>query len=358
MSALTKDDFAVMLSNGKKLSPTTIKNRVFYIWKLYRDIGDDATDLSFLGNYAKVMKYVRESEKTDVQKTRLFHILSMLETPAGKIVSVATKKRFRTAANKLRDAARVEAMDNTMTDKDKENYISLQQANLRLEAGIIDLFNKYEMPRSRKISDEDFNKWNIEHDRKNIKTFARELQKHVLLGVYTWQPALRSDWGTLEITSASVNRLATDKNWLQVLRGGRVRIIMNVYKNAKSMGNQIIEVESLKLKQFIKYWINLIGRITGTSPQFLFWYELTANKPAKFNSSRDNLTKAISRASDQILGTHLSVNSFRHMWEMDLQSTDDYKRATMAEKAELHRKLLHGTMMGQQYNFQRRDAMS
>lgn len=121
------------------------------------------------------------------------------------------------------------------------------------------------------------------------------------------------------------------------------------------MGNQIIEIESLKLKQFIRYWINLIGRVIDGSPQHLFWYKLTAVKPAKLNTSRENLIKAISGASEQILDPHLSVNSLRHMWEMSMQSTIEYQRGTIAKKAEMHRKLLHGTMMGQQYNLQRRD---
>lgn len=103
---LSKNDFEIMLRGGKPLTEATIKNRVYYIDKLYRDIGSDAKDLSFLGNSKAVIKYVNESDKTDVHKTRWFHILSILDTPAGKIVSAATKKRYRETANRLRDEQR------------------------------------------------------------------------------------------------------------------------------------------------------------------------------------------------------------------------------------------------------------
>lgn len=353
---LTKNDFEAIINTGKSVSATTKKTRVYYLWKLYRDIGADSKDLSFLADYNAVIKKIRESDKPDVKKTRLFHILSILDTPSGKVVNADIKKRYRDMANKLRDQARVEAMDNTMTEKAQERYMSLDGSNTRLENAIVKLFADYELPRGKKISDADFAKWDVQSDRKNIKTFARDLQRCMIVACYVWQPSLRSDWGTLEITGAAANRLTTDKNWLQVLRTGRMRIIMNQYKNAKSMGQQIIEVESAKLKGYLKYWIDLIGRVMGQKTTHLFWYELSAKKNGKFNDNRSTFTKCVSRCSDSVLGRPLSVNDYRHMHEMAIQSTDEYKRATMAERAEMHRKLLHGTMMGQQYAYVRRDA--
>lgn len=121
------------------------------------------------------------------------------------------------------------------------------------------------------------------------------------------------------------------------------------------MGQQIIEIENPKLIALLKYWINLMTRIMGKPIQYVFLYEMSAKEPTKLNSILGSLTKAIGRASQQILGTHMTVNSFRHAHEMAIQESPEYQRATMAERTEMHRKLLHGTMMGQIYNWRRRD---
>ncbi|RLN75929.1 hypothetical protein BBJ28_00015155, partial [Nothophytophthora sp. Chile5] len=331
---LTKDNFEVMLRAGKPLADATITNRAYYITQLYKKIGNNARDLSFLGNAKAVIKETNSSKSIDVRKTRLFHVLSMLELPAGKVIPVAIKKSYRDMGNKLRDQARIDSLNN---------------------GSLIKLFENYKLSRNVKMSGEDFGRLSTQSDRKNINTFARDLQRHMIVACYVWQPSLRSDWGTLEISSAAANWLDAKKNWLQVLRSGRIRIIMNNYKNAKSMGQQIIEIDSQKLKQYLKYWIDLMSRIMGSKIKYLFMYELTAQNEPKLNSVRGTLTKAISRSSEQILQQKMSVNDFRHAWEMSIQNTQEYQRATQAERTEMHHQLLHGLAMGQQYNWMSRN---
>ncbi|RLN69191.1 hypothetical protein BBJ28_00022768 [Nothophytophthora sp. Chile5] len=352
---LTKNDFEAMMRAGKPLADATIMNRAYYIAQLYKKIGNNARDLSFLGNAKAVIKETNSSKSMDVRKTRLFHVLSMLELPAGKIVPVAIKKSYRDMANKLRDQARIDSLNNVMPEKAQGNLLSISEANTRLEGSLIKLFENYNLSRNVKMSGEDFGRLSAQSDRKNIKTFARDLQRHMIVACYVWQPSLRSDWGTLEISSAAANRLDAKKNWLQVLRSGRIRIIMNQYKNAKSMGQQIIEIDSQKLKQYLKYWIDLMSRIMGSKIKYLFMYELTAQNEPKINSVRGTLTKAISRSSEQILQQKMSVNDFRHAWEMSIQNTQEYQQATQLERTEMHRQLLHGLAMGQQYNWMSRN---
>ncbi|RLN91209.1 hypothetical protein BBJ28_00015588 [Nothophytophthora sp. Chile5] len=352
---LTKNDFEAMMRAGKPLADATIMNRAYYIAQLYKKIGNNARDLSFLGNAKAVIKETNSSKSMDVRKTRLFHVLSMLELPAGKIVPVAIKKSYRDMANKLRDQARIDSLNNVMPEKAQGNLLSISEANTRLEGSLIKLYENYNLSRNVKMSGEDFGRLSAQSDRKNIKTFARDLQRHMIVACYVWQPSLRSDWGTLEISSAAANRLDAKKNWLQVLRSGRIRIIMNNYKNAKSMGQQIIEIDSQKLKQYLKYWIDLMSRIMGSKIKYLFMYELTAQNEPKINSVRGTLTKAISRSSEQILQQKMSVNDFRHAWEMSIQNTQEYQQATQLERTEMHRQLLHGLAMGQQYNWMSRN---
>jgi hypothetical protein len=136
--------------------------------------------------------------------------------------------------------------------------------------------------------------------------------------------------------------------------------MMNRFKNVnvRSMGSIVLEVENAKLKAYIKYWIDLLKRLIGHHPEHLFLYNFYASKAITTPVRTENsFTQAIKRASDSILGKPMTVNSYRHAWEMAIQSSEDYRRATQAEREEIHRRLLHGTMMGQLYNYQRRDNM-
>lgn len=66
------------------------------------------------------------------------------------------------------------------------------------------------------MSTEEFDWLNIESTRENnIYTFARDLQALSIIACYVWQPALRSNYGTLEITRKAVG-LKNDRNWLQI----------------------------------------------------------------------------------------------------------------------------------------------
>jgi hypothetical protein len=92
---LTQDDFVKMLSTGKKLAASTIKNRVSYLFKQYRHIGGNANDLSYLNSYSKVIRHINESSKSDEgRKTYIFHVISLIGTKAGKIVSDDASRRL------------------------------------------------------------------------------------------------------------------------------------------------------------------------------------------------------------------------------------------------------------------------
>ncbi|KAG7375494.1 hypothetical protein PHYPSEUDO_001017 [Phytophthora pseudosyringae] len=354
---LTQDDFVKMLSTGKKLAASTIKNRVSYLYKQYRQIGGNANDLSYLSSYSKVIRHINESSKSDEgRKTYIFHVISLIGTKAGKIVSDDARRKYQAAAQRAREKSKKQSLDNVATDKQQINYVSIDGLTRQLETKIHELFADYEMPyQATKISEADFAKWSIESDRKDIKSFARELQRCVMLACYCYQPALRSDWSTLNITSAAINRLDVEHNWIQVLRGGRIRLIMNNFKNVKTFGRHIIEVDNVHLKRYLKYWIDLLGRLLGTKPERLFIYQLSPLKEVKLiSTTRDAFGKAVARNSEKLFDRPQTVNSFRHAWEKKFQEDPAYQSMTQAERQALHHKLLHGVFTGQLYNWQRR----
>jgi hypothetical protein len=351
---LTRDDFVKMLKTGKPLSEATIRARSSYLFKLYRDVGNGVDDLSFMNAYSKVIKHVRESASAEAQKTKLFHILSLVDSKAGKGVDATAKKQFRAAATRARNQSMARTVENVATSDQIEMYVPLADMTKQLDEGFTRLFAEYELPlNAKKISADDLTKWDIPSDRKNIKSFARDLQKLMMLACYIYQPPLRSDWSTLEITSSAVNRLSKDQNWLQVLRGGRIRIIMNKFKNVKHMGAQAIEVESPTLKRYIRYWVDLLTRLSGATPKQLFIWRLSPDKAVQMSTTnRESFGKALSRASEGTLSKRQTVNSFRHAFEKAIQSDPKYHKMTVGARDRAHGQLLHSHRTGLLYNWQ------
>lgn len=113
-----------------------------------------------------------------------------------------------------------------------------------------------------------------------------------------------------------MNRLDPKQNWIHVLRGGRIRLLMNDFKNAKSFGKHIIEVENVHLKRYLKYWTDLLGRLLGSKPEHLFIYQLSPVKDViLISTTREAFSKAVARNSDKIFNRPQTANSFRHAWK-------------------------------------------
>lgn len=353
----TKDSFVAMLSQNSKLSALTIRNRASFLFKQYREIGDNAGDLSYINRYSEVIKHINDSAKNDEgRKTYLFHVIGLFNTDAGKVIDDDTRKKFLDAAQLARERSKKQSLENVATPKQQTNYVSIDDLTIQLESKIQQLFADYGLKQSTKISNADFAKWDIGSDRKNIKSFARELQRCIMLACYCYQPALRSDWSTLRVSSGALKSLDPSKNWIQILRNGRIRLVMNDFKNVASFGKHIIDVESARLKRHLKYWINLLERLLEKKPEYLFIYQLSPILDVKLvSNSREAFAKAIARNSVKLFDKPQTVNSFRHAWEKKIQDDSSYQGMTQAQRQTQHSKLLHSTMMGQAYNLKDRE---
>ncbi|GMF27662.1 unnamed protein product [Phytophthora fragariaefolia] len=177
-----------------------------------------------------------------------------------------------------------------------------------------------------------------------------------MLACYILVPPLGSDWSSLEITSAAINKLSADQNWLQVLRGGRIRILMNKFKNVKHMGSQAVEIDPPRLKRYLRYWVDLLTRLTSESPKQLFIWRLSPDKNVNLSTTnRESFSKALSRAYEGVLSKRQTVNSFRHAYEKHIQTDHKYQKMTVAERDRAHGQLLHSHRTGLLYNWQVRE---
>jgi hypothetical protein len=339
----------------KTKSAAMLKTRSAYLAQLYRELDTKATDLSFLNDTRSVLRVIRSSDNVNTQKTRIFHVMSLLKLPeAKKLVLKKNITTYENEAGRLRETGNAIYQDNVMNETQKQRYMSLNGLSRSLEQAIIDLYNKYFLKRTATMSKEEFDRINIEDTRKdNLYTFARDLQQLVIFACYTWQPALRNDYGTMEITKKAIG-LSNAQNWLQLRKNGSIFLHLNLFKNRKSFGKQVIEIKSDKLKWLLRYWVDLLSRLVD-KPKRMVYYSISANHTIKLNEDPRTLGRQIPRISEKICGKPLSINDLRHIWEMHLQSTEEYKRATQAEREKMHKQLLHGYAMAHQYNLQRRD---
>jgi hypothetical protein len=351
---LTREDFVKMLSTGKPLSDATIRARSSYLFKLYRDEGNEADDLSFMNAYSRIIKHVNESKSMEARKTKLFHIISLVDSKAGKAVDSRSKKQFRDAATRARNQSMTRTAENYATKDQLDMFVPLADMTKQLDEAFTRLFAAYELPMTaKKMSEDDYKKWDIPSDRLNIKSFARDLQKLMMLACYIYQPPLRSDWSSLEISGAAITKLSKDQNWLQVLRGGRIRVIMNKFKNVRHMGSQAVEVDSPVLKRYLRYWIDLLTRLSGSPPKQLFIWRLSPDKTIQMSTTnRESFGKALSRASEGTISKRQTVNSFRHAYEIALQRDPKYQNMTVAARDRAHGQLLHSHRTGLLYNWQ------
>jgi hypothetical protein len=129
-----------------------------------------------------------------------------------------------------------------------------------------------------------------------------------------------------------------------------MKIILNKYKTAKTYGRQEIKLTP-KLTKLLKIWIDLLKKLIGKKPTYALGYSIISNG-VEHSSNEDSLRKKLGRYTEFIFGIKLTINDFRHLWEIDIQTNPKYAKMTLEERRAMHMKLLHGLDIAQSYNVQ------
>lgn len=318
---------------------STLAKRISFL-KSLASLFPSATNFSFLNETDQVMERVRKSSNIDTQWNGLWHVIQACKTDPN-LIKDSTTKFYESEVNRMKKIRDDKRDKNTRTDKQTitlETELSTRQAELTKK--IEDLFSSYDLPykipTASKLKTLDINK------------FGKQLQELVICAVYLFQPALRNDWGALNLTG-KMSGLDINKNYLYI-RGSTMRLIMNVFKNAKSLGQVIIEVRP-KLVELLKIWISVLTKMIGHKPTYLLYYYITKSK-CDFIDNDEALRRQIPRISKRIFGVEMSINDYRHLWEIDIQTNPSYAKMTIEDKKKLHLQLLHGIEIAQHYNVQ------
>lgn len=318
---------------------STLDKRIRYLYNLSKNY-PDIEDSTFLNDADNIIKVINKSDNVDTKWNSLWHVMALINANP-KLITEAAKNKYTNLIETLRIQRDIKHSRNYKTENQKETLkVTLVDRQKQLDELIEELFKRYEIP-YKLIAPKDLIKFD------KFK-FAKELDRLVLIACYLYQPAVRNDWHNLEIISAIKNS-TNDRNYLYA-SGDTMKIILNKYKTAKTYGRQEIKLTP-KLTKLLKIWIDLLKKLIGKKPTYALGYSITSNS-VEHSSNEDSLRKKLGRYTDTIFGIKLTINDFRHLWEIDIQTNPKYAKMTLEERQAMHMKLLHGLDIAQSYNVQ------
>lgn len=325
------------LSNS--VSETTLKKRTAFLNELSK-LFPGHNDFGFLNNTNDVINRIKKSDNVDTRWNSLFHVLMAIKSHP-EVIYDSTVNTYDSLLNELKVIRDAKHLNNVKTEKQNITLNKdLAYRQNEISEKILELFNNADIPFGILTA--------ASHKRIDKFVFAKKLQDLVIAAVYLYQPAIRNDWASLNITN-KIKGLPVDKNFIYI-KGNTMKLIMNVYKNAKTLGQQIIVIRPV-LVNLLKIWLNLLKQVLGESPMYPLYYKITAKKIQHMNND-EVLRRKIPRIMDRLFGAPMSINDFRHLWEIAIQTDPKYATLTLNERKKLHLELLHGTNIAQEYNVQ------
>ncbi|GMF25778.1 unnamed protein product [Phytophthora lilii] len=304
-------DFIDKAFEGAKQKPLTLKHRISFLKSIAAEITPVPTDLSFLRKEKIVLARVNDSSNILTQYNRLCHIVKAIE---------------------------------------KARYLTLRQVYVKFEHAIKELVEEYGLKRS--ITKDDITRLKAVTDRKGktLFNFAKRFQQIAIMACYTYQPAIRNNFGLMKVTKQKQIALK-DKDFYYYYidnRNRKAKIIMNQYKNQAYLGQVTLDIDE-KLRIILKNWLFLLEKIVPTY-EYLFYYSISSEGTIKHSNNQTTIGRTIPRIFEKITGKPLSINDMRHIHEIALQKSDQYREATVGQREEMHKQLLHGHLTGLKYN--------
>ena len=323
---------------------TTVNQRVSILKKLAKKF-PKAKDFSFLNDTQKVTDWLNTYELVTTRASNLFIILAAIKSDPN-VVSEQAKDYY----DKLRDKLVILKMEyrQSRTKSPKQIIafeVPLAQRQAQIHTIIKEFSDQHEINIVGKLTKAMYKQI------ANKPEFIKRLQEIAICACYLLQPALRNDWAALRLTS-KIKGLPSDQNYLY-MRGGRMVLVLNLYKNASSMGHQEIEVQHGQLKGLLAFWIALIkmhaSELKLPPIEYPFYYFASKTKFYR-NVNEDSMRRSIPDIAQKVLGQALTINDFRHLWEISIQQDPAYPHMALAQRNELHRQLLHSPGAAFEYN--------
>lgn len=306
----------------KDLSPGTSGPRIGFL----ANAGLSPTSYDTLKDPAEFMKsHVFNSNVPTTRATRMWHVITFLDA-IGQRELAAT---YHNLKNPIMMASRAMQEDTTTSVRADRYEVPLSQLRKIL------LENR--PPKLVRSTD-----YNQTLDR------IRALQSYIILALYVLEPPPRNDIWNLRLVDAKGKASDKTSNYAIVPRSGGVTLVFQDYKNSRLLGRIERKLKDESTIGAIRDLVKLYGDVLGHKPEFLL-NMITRDDEIKPDNS-DAMSKRIALLSKRMFGKPLSINDYRHLYEINLQGGDEYKGMSYTDKKAAHGELMHGVDTALKYN--------
>lgn len=298
------------------IAPTTRKARINFLSKIGVNSISDYASLSNVDNIMN--KFILDSENVNTQATRIFHIIEFLKA----IHNDDLLKLYNDKMKTIKEASIKKQNDTSTRDRADRYETPLENLQTIL------------------LSKNPYPNFNIQGASLGM---IRAYQDYILLVMYVLNPALRNDLHNLSIINKRAD-ISETGNFL-IVNPRALYIYLNEFKNHKSMGSIRVDLTDYT-KQLIRNLFKIYKQLK-LKPISLF------NHVSKIRiepMTEDAIKKRVKFVSNQYFSKELSINDYRHLWEISIQKNDEYKNLNLNDREAIHKKLLHSMNTALKYN--------
>jgi hypothetical protein len=310
-------------------SESLVRQRSFYLARYANYINADSIEDLVKDPETAIAFCKDNTTNPGTMRTRILHF-----TQLARILDAPSKETFNEAGRSLIKAVSEHRENNRQTSVNAERYKPMDEIRAKL---------REQLTRNLKVL-------SAARNTRNKIDALRELQQTIILGMYVFIPPKRDDLAEIKLYRLK-KEIGTDytENQCYVPRStGRVEIILNQYKTARTYGQHRFTVDDDQLNTAIIRFVNGLSEVIEDVPKQLFYWHLTYGSiaPASARAIGNQIHKWAMRA----IGTPMTINDFRHVYEGWLQNTEEYKQMTYIQKKQEHLKMLHSLNEGVRYN--------
>lgn len=147
-------------------------------------------------------------------------------------------------------------------------------------------------------------------------------QDKIILGLYILNPPLRNNYGNANIITRKADIVANRNN--VIVSNRSVKLFADQHKTVSSFGPIDVGIDKETSRLIRKFGFPI--------------------------HSEDQFRKRVKKLSLKYFNKPIGIDDFRHIYEIDLQSSDKYKNMTIAQKKKEHHKLYHSMPTALLYN--------
>lgn len=298
-------------------SASTQKARINYLRKIGIKNVHEYDMLKDVDNIMK--KFVLDSTNVNTQVVRIFHIIEFLKA----VKDESLLEPYVNIMKKLKEASIIKQNDTSTNVRSDRYEIPLNELQTILLSK--NPYPNFDLGMGKSIN--------------MIKAY----QDYILLSLYVLNPPLRNDFHNLKIITKAAD-IKDSGNYL-VINPRTIYIYLNEYKNSKKMGSIRVDLTEYT-KTLIRNLFKLYKSLKKTPASLFNHISVAKIEPM----SEEAMKKRIKFVSNQYFLKELSINDYRHIWEIAIQNDDEYKNLNLNDREALHKKLLHSMNTALKYN--------